>query len=126
MNERSRLIKYIEEIGVKLVHVPGGKMYGLIFYVETSKKHLVEFNNLRYIENDIKTFLCANETFRKLIEIKKGNNKAVTNIASSFSKHIHNIYLTDDILYYQQIQSEILNFFHLQLFIKTFWNTENS
>ena len=55
-----------------------------------------EFNNLCYIEIDTETFQCALKVLRKLIE-KKGK-KAVTNIPSNFSKHIHNIYLIEDIL----------------------------
>ena len=59
----------------------------------------VEFNNLRYTEDDI-TFPRPDDVLRKLIEIKKGK-RTVTNIPSNFSKHIHSIYLTEDMLYYQ-------------------------
>ena len=56
------------------------------------------------------------------MEIKK-ENKAVTNIPSNFSKHIHNVYLIEDILYYQhnekhlvivplEIQTKIIKFSH--------------
>ena len=62
---------------------------------------MVEFNTLCYTENDVKKFQNTDEVLRKLIEIKKGN-RAVTNIPSNFSKHIHNIYLIEDILYYQR------------------------
>ena len=51
----------------------------------------VEFNDLRYIEIDIKIFQRAEKVLRKLIEIIKGN-KTVTNIPSNFSKH-HYSYL---------------------------------
>ena len=107
MKRRFRWIRYIEEIGVKLVFVPGRENVLADFVSRNIKEKLVwrvikcglvEFNNLRYTENDIKTFKRTDDVLRKLIKIKKGN-RTVTNIPSVFSKHIHNIYVIEDMSY---------------------------
>lgn len=98
MNRRFRWIRYIEEIGVKLVYAPGRENVLADFVSRNIKEKLVwrvikcglvEFNNLRYTENDIKTFKRTDDVLRKLIKIKKGN-KTVTSIPSVFS----NIFIT--------------------------------
>ena len=94
------LAGYIEDIGMKLVYLTGWENVLPDIVSRNIKERpawrvvkwdFVEFNNLRYTENDIKIFQCADEVLGKLIEINKGN-KAATNIVKNFSKHIHNIY----------------------------------
>ena len=69
---------------MKLVYVPGRENVLPDFVSRNIKERpswrvikcdSVEFNNLRYTENGIKTFQCADEVLRKLIEIKEKETK---------------------------------------------------
>ena len=109
VNKRFRWIQYLEELGAKLVHVPGRENVMADFISRNIKEtppwkaincFAIEFNNLLYRDNEIREVQRAdNDILTTIKSMEDINNENVKKeVPLEYRKDMHKLLLNDGIL----------------------------
>ena len=108
INKRFRWIQYLEEVGVKLVHVPGKENVLADFLSRNIKEtprwsvinsFAVEFKELLYSNDDIREEQHADEHLLSIINKIKFENVKI-DIPKEYRHYFHNMTMENEILYF--------------------------